>query len=66
MDYHYIKPEQYIQLYVELAEHSSKTDWASEEFVAECDAIEAILYSNGIVIEDQNDNIYTRHRNRQS
>ena len=50
MNYHYIKPEQFIQLYIELAEYSSKTDWASEEFAAECDAIEAILYSNGIVI----------------
>ena len=52
MNYHYIKPEQYIELYTELAEHSLGGRYTSEEFIAECNAIEAILYSNGIVIED--------------
>jgi len=52
MNYHYIKPEQYIELYTELAEHSSGGRCTSEEFVSECNAIEAILHCNGIVIED--------------
>ena len=52
MNYHYIKPEQYIELYTELAEHSLGGRCTSEEFVSECNAIEAILHCNGIVIED--------------
>ena len=52
MNYHYIKPEQFIELYTELAEHSLGGRYTSGEFIAECDVIEAILYSNGIEIED--------------
>lgn len=52
MNYHYIKPEQFIELYIELAEHILGGRYTSEEFIAECDAIEAILSSNGIVIGD--------------
>lgn len=56
MNYHYIKPEQYIELYTELASRNTpSSEWCLEKqhcFVAECNAIEAILYSNGIVIED--------------
>lgn len=56
MNYYYIKPEQYIELYTELASRNTpSSEWCLEKqhcFVAECNAIEAILYSNGIVIED--------------
>jgi len=56
MNNHYIKPEQYIELYTELAEHNLSSCCTPEQyielFVAECNAIEAILNSHGIAIDD--------------
>ena len=57
MNYHYIKPEQYIELYTELAERSTSSPFSiwspsDQSFVNECNAIESILNSHGIVIDD--------------